>query len=125
MGAVQTLIVWDNLEMQRFELKHPTSGDTKIEVKWPDDVESGEFLVDGEGTTWDIVSQDDFLEWLAMNYKEFGTGLEFVTDRSQEGAQFVKGFGGIGGFLRWAVNFAELDEQMTGHLDYDDDDAWI
>jgi len=31
------------------------------------------------------------------NYKQYGTQLEIVTDRSQEGAQFVKGFGGIGG----------------------------
>ena len=26
-----------------------------------------------------------------------GACLEIITDRSQEGAQFVKGFGGIGG----------------------------
>ena len=26
-----------------------------------------------------------------------GTTLEIVTDRSQEGSQFVRGFGGIGG----------------------------
>ena len=31
------------------------------------------------------------------NYKKYGSALEIVTDRSQEGAQFVKGFGGIGG----------------------------
>ena len=37
------------------------------------------------------------LEWFANNYKNFGATLEIVTDRSQEGAQFVKGFGGIGG----------------------------
>jgi peptide subunit release factor 1 (eRF1) len=39
------------------------------------------------------------LEWLADNYKKFGAKLEIVTDRSQEGAQFVRGFGGIGGFF--------------------------
>ena len=37
------------------------------------------------------------LEWFANNYKMFGATLEIITDRSQEGAQFVKGFGGIGG----------------------------
>ena len=31
------------------------------------------------------------------NYKNYGCSLEIVTDRSQEGAQFVKGFGGVGG----------------------------
>ena len=37
------------------------------------------------------------LDWFANNYTNFGATLEFVTDRSQEGNQFVKGFGGIGG----------------------------
>ncbi|KAH9999488.1 hypothetical protein BJV77DRAFT_977495, partial [Russula vinacea] len=34
--------------------------------------------------------------------------LEFVTNRSQEGAQFVKGFGGIGGLLRYKLDFTNL-----------------
>jgi hypothetical protein len=37
------------------------------------------------------------LEWLADNYKRFGAALEIVSDKSQEGAQFVRGFGGLGG----------------------------
>ena len=56
MGAVETLIVWENLEL---------------------------------------------LEWFANHYKDFGATLEIVTDRSQEGNQFVKGFGGIGGLVNW------------------------
>lgn len=39
------------------------------------------------------------LEWFANGYKGFGATLEIITDKSQEGAQFVKGFGGIGGLL--------------------------
>ena len=39
------------------------------------------------------------LEWFANNYKNFGTTLQIVTDKSQEGSQFCKGFGGIGGRL--------------------------
>ena len=45
------------------------------------------------------------MEWFANHYKDFGAKLEFVTNKSQEGAQFVKGFGGIGGILRWKVDF--------------------
>ena len=41
------------------------------------------------------------LEWLANNYKSFGATLEIITDRSQEGSQFVRGFGGVGGMLRF------------------------
>jgi peptide chain release factor subunit 1 len=43
------------------------------------------------------------VEWFADNYTKFGTTLEFVTNRSQEGNQFCKGFGGVGGLLRWKV----------------------
>ena len=40
------------------------------------------------------------LEWFANNYMNFGVTLEIITDKSQEGSQFVKGFGGIGGELQ-------------------------
>lgn len=43
------------------------------------------------------------LEWLANNYKSYGAALEIVTDRSQEGAQFVRGFGGIGGIFSYII----------------------
>ena len=44
------------------------------------------------------------LEWFANNYKKFGATLEIVTDKSQEGSQFVKGFGGIGGEQRFVYD---------------------
>lgn len=59
------------------------------------------------------------LEWFAEKYKDFGANLEFVTNRSQEGAQFVKGFGGIGGLLRYKVDFNNLTS-----VDEDDDDEF-
>lgn len=67
----------------------------------------------------DIVAQESFLEWIAEHYKDFGTALEFVSDRSTEGNQFVKGFGGIGGILRYKVNFEQLND-----LEDDDDDYY-
>ena len=59
------------------------------------------------------------LEWFAEKYKDFGANLEFVTNRSQEGAQFVKGFGGIGGLLRYKVDMANL-----GSVDEDEDEFY-
>jgi peptide chain release factor subunit 1 len=64
----------------------------------------------------EVVQQESFLEWIAEKYKDFGATLEFVSDRSSEGNQFVKGFGGIGGLLRYKVNFEQLAE-----VDDDDD----
>lgn len=59
------------------------------------------------------------LEWFAEKYKDFGANLEFVTNRSQEGAQFVKGFGGIGGLLRY-----KLDLQSLQTVDDDEEDEF-
>lgn len=59
--------------------------------------------------TLEVVDCQPLLEWLANNYTSFGTSLEFVTDKSQEGAQFCKGFGGIGGILRYRVDFLAMD----------------
>lgn len=45
-----------------------------------------------------------------------GTNLNFVTNKSQEGAQFCKGFGGIGGiFLSFLYSclFSRLSQEGT------------
>ena len=47
----------------------------------------------------ELVDTMSLLEWFANNYTNFGVTLEIVTDKSQEGSQFVKGFGGIGSEL--------------------------
>ena len=63
------------------------------------------------------------LEWFAEKYKDFGATLEFVTNRSQEGAQFVKGFGGIGGLLRYKVDittFTSVDDDEDEFFSDDD-----
>lgn len=72
-----------------------------------------------------MTDSTQLLEWLANNYKTFGTALEIITDRSPEGSQFVKGFGGMGGILRYRVDFQHLDggdlwDDMDA-LDLDDD----
>jgi peptide chain release factor subunit 1 len=70
------------------------------------------------GPGWQI----PLVEWFANNYERFGATLEFVTNRSQEGTQFVRGFGGVGGILRWKVDFAEMDHEQFAGDDGDDDD---
>ena len=78
------------------------------------------------GVELEVVDKESFVEWMANNYKQYGCNLEFVTDRSGEGTQFVKGFGGIGGILRWKVDFVELsnfeEAAAADHVGGDDDD---
>jgi peptide chain release factor subunit 1 len=70
------------------------------------------------GVELEVVDRMQLVEYFAESYKQWGTNLEFITDRSQEGSQYVKGFGGIGGILRWKVDFEMADES---NFDYDDD----
>lgn len=61
-------------------------------------------------------SQDKqpLLEWLAANYKKFGCNLEFITNKSDVGSQFCRGFGGIGGILRYQVGLASVQYGARG-----------
>ncbi|KAK8814614.1 hypothetical protein WA556_006653 [Blastocystis sp. ATCC 50177/Nand II] len=114
MGAVETLIVWENLAVYRIVVKGST-GTTKTLYLTEEQCRDSTYFKDPTtGQDMETVEKDLFLEWLAENYKSFGTTLEIVTNKSQEGSQFVRGFGGIGGLLRWKVDLAEMGD--------DDDD---
>jgi len=108
MGAVETLIVWENLEINRYTLRNNSTGTETVKHLNKDDEKDASHFHDG-GVELEIVEKISLLEWFANNYKKFGASLEFITNRSQEGAQFCKGFGGIGGLLRYQVDFSTLE----------------
>jgi len=108
LGAVEDLIIWDNLDIMRYELRNQTTGEEKIVHLNKEQEHDDSHFRDADGTELETVNKETFVEWMANNYKQYGCNLEFVTDRSGEGTQFVKGFGGIGGILRWKVDFNEL-----------------
>jgi len=77
------------------------------------------------GVELEVIDKTQLLEWFANNYKKFGATLEFVTNRSQEGSQFCKGFGGIGGLLRYKVDFNSLDANLVIDDEQDDLDSYF
>jgi len=129
MGAVETLIVWENLEHTRHVLRDSEGREHVILLNKEQEQEEdrSRFTDKATGAEMEEVEEPQpLLEWIAENYKQFGTNLEFVTDRSQEGMQFCKGFGGIGGILRYKVAFEDLamyDEQEDEFMS-DDEDAY-
>lgn len=60
-----------------------------------------------------------------MNYKRYGINIEFITDKSSEGNQFCKGFGGIGGFLRYKIDIDEIAGDTHNQDAFDPDEDFI
>jgi peptide chain release factor subunit 1 len=110
MGAVDTLIVFENLDMLRYVLKNSqTQEEVILHLNSEQENDTNNFLTE-EGIELEFVEKSELVEWFAEKYKQFGAILEFITDKSQEGTQFVKGFGGLGGILRYAVDFTEFED---------------
>jgi peptide subunit release factor 1 (eRF1) len=194
MGAVETLVVWENLEVDRCILKNTASGEEVVKFLTKEAQQksetyrcvascfklvlvvtacrmkcaakmllqqslgakciaphacmsstcmhhdaavgnhwcctSGAFTSstwtrrDKDGAELEQVESMPMLEWLAENYKKFGCVMEFVSDRSEEGSQFCKGFGGIGGLLRYKVDVTELEAPDEDFGEMWDEDEW-
>jgi len=123
MGAVETLICWENLDIQRYSLKNHTTGELKIlHLTTEQEKDKTHFTDKDTGVELELEESMPFLEWLANNYKNFGATLEIITDRSQEGSQFVRGFGGIGGMLRYKVDFQAMQCDDFDDEEFDLDD---
>jgi peptide chain release factor subunit 1 len=82
-------------------------------------------FVGADGGELKIVETRSLLEWLAENYRGFGAKLVFVTNKSQEGSQFVRGFGGIGGLLRYPVDFLTIDSAVNEDADDEEEIDFI
>jgi peptide chain release factor subunit 1 len=125
-GAVENLIVWDNLDIQRYKLRNTSTGAEKIIHLTKEQQSNDTFFRDPDGAELETIETEPLVEWMANNFKQYGCNLDFITDRSGEGTQFVKGFGGIGGILRWSVDFAEMsaldDAHRVDHVDDEEDE---
>jgi peptide chain release factor subunit 1 len=114
-GAAETLIVFENLEITRWVLKSSAGSEIILHTTKAQEADRSIFMDKETGQEMEIIEQGSMLEWLAEKYRDFGANLEFVSDRSSEGNQFVKGFGGIGAIMRYQLNLEQLAE-------FDDDD---
>jgi len=125
-GAVETLVVWERLDLQRCTVMTKSTGEIKVVICKKSDTEK---LLKSEHDEHEIMEQESLVDWLAEHYTEFGTQLELVQDTTAEGSQFCKGFGGLGGILRYGMHFegtlgtAGKAEVSEGE-DADDEDYW-
>jgi len=121
MGAVETVLLYEGLEFYRVVLKNKET--EKISISYIDGLQLADpkHYKDPE-TNVELEPVEKCLlpEWLAENYQLYGARLTFITNKSPEGFQFVKGFGGIGGFLRYKLGLDELGAQ--DYVDENDED---
>jgi len=118
-GAVETLLVWENLDLIRCTLVSKTTGENKVIITKKDQ-ELCSVASMASADQYEITESVPLVDWLAEHYNQFGIQLELVQDTTAEGSQFCKGFGGLGGILRYAVEFESIDDNS----DDDDDDVW-
>ena len=118
-GMVDILIIWENIDFVRLTLQD-NKGETKVETVPANKVSGQKFKPDHSGVEYEIIENVSLSEWLLNNYKKYVTHLEIVTDKTSEGNQFVKGFNGIGGILRYKMeqNFDDVEENHS----FDEDD---
>jgi len=121
-GAVETLIVWEALEYTRIIIRNPHTDVKETKYLTAEQLKNPKLYKCPE-TNVDLVidEEEPFLDWIVANFKLFGTTLEFITDKSQEGNQFCKGFGAIGGLMRYKLEFDLLEEPDLDLPDSDDD----
>ena len=103
-GVIEKLICWENLGHWRFLLSNTKTG-TEI-VKFYSEEEKN--LKENENSAhilpnFEVKRKESLIEWLIDNRKNFGSQLVLVSDKTPEGNQFVKGFGGLGGILRYSM----------------------
>lgn len=135
-GAVETLICFEDLAVNRYVItKNKGSDEETVEIHLMTEAEAVKQNIHSHeaGKAQNEIEEENFVDWLAMNYQKFGCTLELISDRSQEGTQLVRGFGGIGGVLRYKLDVMALrdhdkkadDEDRIAanndEFDFDDD----
>lgn len=123
-GAIETLIIWEDLEMDRLVLRNKETQVEEVQFLTPAQRAScaNTFKDKVTGVDLELIAEAPVTEYFAENYKEHGCKLEFVSDKSEEGSQFCRGFGGIGGLLRYKCDFYEHDYEVK---DDDEDSDFI
>jgi len=137
-GAAHTVLCYDELETVRVVLQRkPSEGEpgcpaesnngieTVDNIEYTSPEQLAAMLVD---TNVKVAEQQSLTEWLCDNCESIGVSVEFVSNRSPEGAQFYRGFGGIGALLRYQVDFTEINILEAGaeiEADVDSDEFFV
>ena len=120
---VEKFIIWEVLPIIRYTLYNVVTEEEIILNIHPDKVTPKTFIDNKTQKKLDIKKEELFIEWMVENHKTFGVKqLCIISNKTQETAQFCNGFGGIGGILRWKVDFEVNNVNDYYQEDIQDDD---
>jgi peptide chain release factor subunit 1 len=77
MGAVETLIVWENMDVTRYILRNAAGEEVIIHVAKDQEKDREKFMDKSTGLEMEQAAEPmSLLEWFAEKYKDFGATLE-------------------------------------------------
>lgn len=126
---VEGLLVYDQLDYQIVQLRPklpPKNGATGNETRYLrlKEVEHSSTWTDkASGTEFVVAEYEPLIDWISENYTQFQCELHLVTDKSPQGNQFAKGFGGIGATLKCKTDANEL--YFSASEAEEDDGEWV
>jgi peptide chain release factor subunit 1 len=127
LGNLDTILLFENIEVTRYEIKNPVKDEVRVYFLSAIQEQDPKYFKDPEtGVDLEVVASEQLADWLCLHYKDYNLKLEFITDKSPDGFQFVKGFGGIGGFTRYKMDLDDVIGDATGNYDdFDPDEDFI
>ena len=113
-GMIDVLIIWENINFVKLTLEN-SRGENLVEYVSANKINGNKYQSDDSKIECEILENIPLSEYLINNYKNYVSHLEIVTDKTSEGNQFVKGFNGIGGILRYKFehNLNEFEENYS------------
>jgi len=86
LGALDTMMLFDNIEVMRYEIKNPVKNETKVFLLNATQEQDPKYFKDAEtGVDLEVVSCESLADWICLNYRSYGINIEFITDKSPDG----------------------------------------
>ena len=114
-GCCDLIICWEELDINRYILKDPISQVEQILFLTKNDEDNKNHFINNN-SEMEVIEKISLLEWLIEHHENFGAKIELISNRSSEGSQFTKGFGGIGGILRY-----QIEQELFSDENYESD----
>ena len=73
LGALETMLLFENIEVMRYEIKNPVKNETKTYLLNAQQEQDPKYFKDADtGVDCEVVSSEQLSDWLCLNYKRFG-----------------------------------------------------